>query len=94
MSEQKLQSKILDWLKANGYWVFKTISCNRSGIMDIIGCTPKGQFLGIEVKFGSNKASKLQSWNILEVQRRGGIAFVAWSLEEVKEALKNASKAN
>lgn len=87
MSEQKVQTKILDWLKANGYWVFKTVVCNRKGIMDIVGCTPEGRFLGIEVKFGNNKASKLQSWNILEVARRNGIAFVAWSLDEVKEKL-------
>ena len=88
MSETQEQKKILDWLKANNYWVFKTIMCNRSGIMDIIGCTPTGQFLGIEVKFGDNIATKLQSWNILEVVSRGGIAFVAWSLDEVKEILE------
>lgn len=87
MSETKVQKKILDWLKANGYWVFKTITCNRSGIMDIIGCTPTGKFLGIEVKFGDNKASKLQSWNILEVVRRDGIAFIAWSLDDVRSKL-------
>lgn len=88
MSEAKVQTRILQWLKDNDYWVFKTIACNRSGIMDIVGCSPSGQFVGIEVKFGANKASKLQSWNILEVASRGGIAFVAWSLEDVKNALK------
>lgn len=89
MSESKVQAKILQWLKDNDYWVFKTIACNRSGIMDIIGCSPTGQFIGIEVKFGANKASKLQSWNILEVARRGGIAMVAYSLEDVQNALKD-----
>lgn len=89
MSEQKLQTKILNWLKANGYWVFKTVVCNRKGIMDIVGCTPKGRFLGIEVKFGANKASKLQSWNILEVEKRGGIAFIAYTLDEVKKELED-----
>jgi len=87
MSEQKEQAKVLKWLKNNGYWVFKTIECNRAGIMDIIACSPTGKFVGIEMKYGSGKASKLQSWNILEVAKRGGTAFVAWSLEEVKEKL-------
>lgn len=87
MSEQREQAKILKWLKANGYWVFKTISCNRAGIMDIVACSPMGQFVGIEVKYGSNQASELQKYNINEVTKRGGIAFVAWTLEEVKQWL-------
>ena len=89
MSESKVQKKILDWLKANNYWVFKTITCNRSGIMDIVGCTPTGQFIGVEVKYGDNKCSKLQSWNILEVAKRGGIAFAAWSLDDVRSKLES-----
>ncbi len=89
MSEQKLQSKILKWLKDNNFWVFKTIMCNRNGIMDIVGCTPAGKFFGIEVKYGSNKPSKLQTWNIEEVVKRKGIAFVAWDLETVINRLKN-----
>lgn len=88
MSETKEQAKVLKWLKAHDYWAFKTISCNRNGIMDIIACSPVGQFIGIEMKFGDNTADKLQSWNILEVARRGGIAFVAWSLDDVKRKLR------
>ena len=91
MSEQKVQSKILKWLKAEGHWVFKTVVCNRNGIPDIIGCTTWGQFFAIEVKYGSNKASKLQDWNIGEIQKRGGIAFVAYDLETVIRKIKHAN---
>lgn len=87
MSEQKVQKKMLDWLKKNGFYVFKTVVTNRSGIPDIIGCTPCGRFFAIEVKFGANKASKLQEWNIKEINNRNGIAFVAYDLETVKEIL-------
>ena len=87
MSESKVQSKILKWLKTNKFWVFKTILCNRNGIPDIVGCTPKGNFFAIEVKFGSNKPSKLQQWNIEEIQKVGGIAFAAWDLETVQTIL-------
>jgi len=87
MSEQKVQTKILNWLKAEGHYVFKTVVCNRNGIPDIIGCTTKGQFFAIEVKFGRNKASKLQDWNIVEIKKRGGLAFVAYDLETVKSHL-------
>jgi len=87
VSESKVQSKILKWLKANKFWVFKTILCNRNGIPDIVGCTPKGRFFAIEVKYGANKPSKLQEWNIAEIQKVGGIAFVAWDLETVQTTL-------
>jgi len=88
MSESKLQSKILKWLKANGYYNFKTIVCNRNGIPDIIGMTPAGRFFAIEVKFGANKASKLQEWNITQIKAGGGIAFLAYSLEDVIQGLQ------
>ena len=87
MSESKIQAKILKWLKTNGFWVFKTILCNRNGIPDIIGCTPKGRFFAIEVKYGANKASKLQAWNISEIQQHGGIAILAYDLPTVVTAL-------
>lgn len=83
MSEQKLQSKILKWLKDNGFYVFKVVSANRAGIPDIVGCTPQGKFFAIEVKFGANKASPLQVYNIDEINRRGGIAFLAYDLNTV-----------
>lgn len=87
MSETKVQAKILKWLKSNDFYVFKTILCNRNGIPDVIGCTPKGRFFAIEVKFGSNKASKLQEYNIEQIKAVGGIAFVAYDLETVKQHL-------
>jgi len=83
MSEAKEQAKVLKWLKANDFWVFKTVVCNRNGIPDIVGCTYLGRFFAIEMKYGKNKASKLQEWNIQEIKKAGGIAFVAYSLHEV-----------
>lgn len=87
MSEQKLQTKILKWLKAEGHYVFKTVVCNRNGVPDIVGCTHSGHFFAIEVKYGSNKPSKLQEWNIQEIKKRGGIALIAYDLDTVKAAL-------
>ena len=88
MSEAKLQSKILKWLKANGHWVFKTVVCNRNGIPDIIGCTKDGRFFAIEVKWGSNKTSALQDYNLMEIDQRGGIAIVAYDLQTVIDKLE------
>ena len=92
MNEQQIQKKIIDWLKANGYYVFKVISANRAGIPDIVGCTPWGQFFAIEVKAGRNKTSKLQDYNIAEILKRGGIAFVAYDLDTVKCHLLDAAQ--
>ena len=91
MSEQKLQKKILDWLKKNGFYTIKIVVANRKGIPDIVGCTPCGKFFAIEVKVGSNKASRLQEYNVKEINKRYGIAFVAYNLETVKEHLNEYS---
>jgi Holliday junction resolvase-like predicted endonuclease len=89
MSEAKLQTKVLKWLKDNNYWAIKTVVCNKNGVMDIIACAPTGRFVGIELKYGDNKASPLQLHHISEVVKRGGIAFVAWDLETIIERLNN-----
>lgn len=87
MSEQKLQGKIIKWLESENYWVVKTIQCNKRGVPDILACSPTGQFVGIEVKFGRNKASALQEYNLNKIREKGGIAILAYSLEEVKQTL-------
>jgi Holliday junction resolvase len=83
MSEQKVQKKILDWLTKNGFYSIKTIVSNKKGVPDIIACTPNGEFLAIEVKFGANKASKLQEYNIQQIKNRKGYALVCWDLEQL-----------
>jgi Holliday junction resolvase len=87
MKEQAIQTKILDWLHARGFWVIKTIVTNRKGVPDIISLSPDGKFVAIEVKAGSNKASKLQVHHIEQILNRGGIAMVAYSVEEVAAVL-------
>lgn len=88
-NEQDLQAKILAWLEANGFYARKVIKANRSGVPDIFGCTPKGKMFAIEVKWGSNTPSELQLYNITEIQKCGGIAFVAWDMETVIARLQD-----
>lgn len=89
MSEQKTQKKIIDWLQSKGFYVVKTITCNKKGVPDILACSPNGTFVAIEVKYGSNKASKLQEYNIQQINDKHGIAFVAWDLATVIERVKH-----
>ena len=86
MSEQKFNKKVQDYLKAKGAYVIKTISTNRAGVPDILACY-KGRFIGLEGKFGSNKASALQLHNIEEIKKAGGIAGTIYTLEDVDALL-------
>lgn len=61
----------------------------KAGIPDIIACL-EGRFIGIECKVGTNKASDLQKAHGKMIENAGGIFMIAYSLEEVKEVLKNA----
>lgn len=87
MSEQALQAKIINYLKAEGFDVVKIIRCNRNGVSDIIACAPNGVFWAVEVKFGANKPTPLQSYYISEIAKRGGVAFVTWDLATVQTAV-------
>jgi len=87
MSEQKLQAKILEWLKNNGFYAIKTIVTNKKGTPDIIACSPKGRFVAIEVKYGKNTLTKLQKYTLSLVKENKGIAVAAWDLETVISAL-------
>ena len=91
MSEQKLQKKIIDYLEKIGFYVVKTITCNKKGVPDILACAPDGVFVAIEVKYGANIPSKLQEYNIQRIVKNRGIAFVAWDLESVIVKLKRYS---
>lgn len=89
MSEQDEQGKILKWLDKNNFYAFKVIRANRAGILDINGCTPRGRFFAVEVKYGNNTASGLQLYNVEEIEKHNGIAFVAWDLETVIARLQD-----
>lgn len=84
MSEQVIQAKILRFLEKEGYYVVKTISCNRAGVPDIIACAPGGQFIGLEVKTLTGRASKLQEYNLRKIKQTGGTAGIVRSLDDVK----------
>lgn len=87
--ETKLQKSIQEYLKSLGAYCFKVHGsvCMRAGIPDIIACHC-GHFIGIEVKDGNNKPSALQEAHIHQIRKAGGIGFVAYSIEDVKEELK------
>lgn len=87
--EREITNKILKWLRDNEYYCEKIhgggVQC--SGIPDIIACI-KGRFVGIEVKYGKNKASILQAYKLAQINKSGGIGLVVYSLLDLQTQLK------
>jgi hypothetical protein len=44
-----------------------------------------GKFVAIECKIGRNKPTDLQNAYLEEIRKRGGIAIVAYSLDDVMD---------
>ena len=66
------------------------ISFNRykiKGVSDILGIADTGQMIAIEVKSKIGRLSEEQALFLKKIQDMGGIACVARSIEDVKEAL-------
>ena len=87
MKEQKIQSDIVKYLESIGAYVVKVIKATRSGVPDIIACI-NGLFVAVEVKKKGGRVSSLQWHNIKRIQDKGGIAIVAYSVEDVEKIFK------
>jgi Holliday junction resolvase len=68
------------------HWKVFTGPTNLPGIADILGCY-KGRFLAIEVKRKGQNPTELQQAFIDQIQRAGGLAFVARSSDDVIDGL-------
>jgi hypothetical protein len=90
VKEQAIQSKIIHYIERDldGY-VVKIIKASKSGICDLICCV-SGRFVGIEVKKPTTMGtvSPLQLVNIDLIKQSGGVAFVACSVDDVREQLE------
>lgn len=75
--EAKIKKRIKDILKNVGaYYVMPHgAGYGNAGAPDFIVCV-QGQFIGIEAKAGSNKATALQLHNLMEIRKAGGKSFV------------------
>lgn len=58
------------------------------GKSDIIGILPNGRFLAVECKTGKNKPTEIQQAFLAMVKDAGGLAIVAWDLDDIDEQLK------
>lgn len=96
--ESDIQKAIIDYLKLKKYVVFKhrnvgiykkdsdryiPLPKSELGISDIIGCSPSGKFLAIEVKKPGGKATDDQIKFIKSIVDNGGIGMIAYSIDDV-----------
>ena len=84
MSEAKLQSKIIKYLDANGFYTLKTIKLNKNGLPDIFAFK-NGKTYMIEVKAKGKKPRELQLYRIEEVKDFGVLSFWFDDFDKFKE---------
>jgi len=105
-TEQQIQKAISDYLKLKHYVIFKhrnvgifkqdtkkyiPLAFGEKGIPDLIACAPDGRFWGIEVKRKGGRVSPDQTDFIARVRKNGGIAFVAYSIDDVIKEVEKKS---
>lgn len=71
LSEQKVQTKRIKELEAEGYYVIKLIKTNKNGIPDLIALHPEHGILFSEVKRADGRLSPLQEYRIKELTEKG-----------------------
>jgi Holliday junction resolvase len=70
MLESKIQAKIINQLKKNGWLVLKIIKCNINGMSDLI-VFKNGKTVFIEVKNENGKQSEIQKYVQKQVELQG-----------------------
>ena len=80
MAEEKsFENRIKKWLKDHNCYHVKFFANSRTkiGVPDILASV-NGYFVGIEVKSTNGKPSELQLYNIREIRKSGGYAWVVY----------------
>jgi hypothetical protein len=98
--EQGIQKQILEYLRWRHIVCWKNntagiyvkarntyIPSHAPGVSDILGVLPGGRFLGIEVKAPKGRVSPHQQQFIDTINQAGGLAFVAYSVDDVEQKL-------
>ena len=78
--EKRYELKIRKLLTDHGWYVIKYFAngATKSGIPDLLCCSPNGRFVAIEVKAEHGKPSALQIYNIDEINKRNGIGMILY----------------
>jgi hypothetical protein len=93
--EGAVKKEVMEYLALRGVfcWVNNTgrrgkVNFGKVGSSDIIGILDDGRFLAIELKAPGGVPTMDQIMFLAEIAKRGGVAFVATSAEEVADEFK------
>lgn len=75
--------QFLPYTNREGKSRMRALRIGLPGSSDILGCLPDGRFLAIEVKRPGNKPTIEQQEFLDNIASRGGVAFVATSIDDV-----------
>ncbi|MFX4084502.1 hypothetical protein ACKU27_05290 [Sphingobium yanoikuyae] len=64
----------------------RPVKIGKKGRLDICSCV-KGRFIAIDAKIGRDRLKPDQQKFAAAVEKAGGIAFAAWSVDDVKARL-------
>jgi Holliday junction resolvase len=84
MLESKIQAKIINQLKKNGWLVLKIIKCNINGMSDLI-VFKNGKTVFIEVKNESGKQSEIQKYVQKQVELQGFQYLLINDIDQLNE---------
>jgi hypothetical protein len=59
----------------------------KPGASDIVGLLPGGRFIAVECKAPRGRLSELQAAFLQDIERMGGLAVVARSVEDLEKSL-------
>lgn len=102
--EKEIENDILRWLGLKNIysWKVKTVGTfdtklgrfrkssplYKKGVSDILGILDDGTFLALEVKSKNGKATHEQKMFLDNITRRGGVASIVRSVEDVARLLR------
>ena len=98
--ERLIQNAIIEYLLLKGHFVWRNVNrgwqlpsgqwkpSTVQGVPDVIGVEKStGRFIGIEVKAKGGKLTSAQQNFIDLINKKGGLAIVAYSIDEVMKIL-------
>ena len=87
-AEALVKKEIKRGLAARGIWFFMPVQTGYGRRSVDFICCWQGLFLAIEAKAGENKLGRQQQATLEEIKEAGGRAVIAYSWDDVEEALE------
>lgn len=85
MKESAIEARLVRMVKDRGGLCYKFISPGNPGVPDRIVVAPGGRTIYVELKTEAGRLSKIQKWQLAELEKRGAEVRVLKGAEQVKQ---------